>query len=59
MAKKRYPTFFWHLKFIGGKLNGKVKRAPFAPTRWSHDGEEYRQITKREKNLEAEYIKCG
>jgi hypothetical protein len=56
---KRFPPFFWHLKFIGGKLNGKVKRAPYPPPRWSHDGEEYRKIGATEKKLEAEYVKCS
>ncbi len=55
---KRFPAFFWHLKFLGGKLNGKVKRCPYAPTRWQHDGEEYKLIGRQDSKLEAEYVKC-
>lgn len=55
---KRFPSFFWHLKFLGGKLNGKVKRAPYAPVRWAHDGEEYRQVSRQDSKLQAEYVKC-
>lgn len=58
MPKRKYPPHWWHLNFIGGKLNGQVKRHPSCPTRWAHDGQEYRLMTRQETKLSAEYVKC-
>ena len=43
---------------MGGLLDGQVKRHPYCPVRWAHNGQEYKLVSKQEGRLTAEYIKC-